>query len=711
MLELIRQFVAGLVLLAGWGAWFWSFSRNSGKNNRGWWIWCALAGFSFQALLVQQACYWGLPVRLSSWVSFSLAAVGLLQARLWRSRRSGSPVKLSGIGPVTVMCVVLGVIQSVALLSRGPAHFFGRAEVDQVNYVYCAQALEDEGAANRERDAGLFPWLAKARPLVQQRITQSVVHAEISALSATDAQSAWGATTVIFIWLLGLAVAGALLSWGLPTASCALAGLVAGALPAVTQTALDGFLSQLSVLWVFVALPGMLSRPRDGGLYARSIFLGTALAYLFCAYTEYFFVGAAVAVAACATRFGLKTAALQIGMAFGVAAALSAGYLSRAAEFFVQQLSAGLTPGMLAYWFPRSGTWAGWGELFLGPAPSGWAVAGGLIVIGALLVGVAAQRFRCLRMLVLEILAPWIATIFVVRALPEFPSYAFAKLTTLAVAPVFTTLCLLSYRGGRTARMCVATVVVLVASTAFFATILAQARVSRGERLIADADLQHIRQDSGRIAELMRSSAKKIVTEDHPHRVAWLCYFFRNYPMYVTYAAVGDRVFPAMNFDFRRPPFEEEKVVTIDGERVDVSAVYEPFPSVVVTGGTKLRDKPYQEWQAGDALNVTLQFGSVDRIYRRWLAFEIVSASPNASTVTLQTQDRMVSVEPNVRWVVPLVTRNGLSQVVFRPSDPSTYVVRIYGPEPVTPDLLPPTGFSVVKRPEEKRTKTDSKLP
>ena len=190
-------------------------------------------------------------------------------------------------------------------IRQGLEWYYGKGHFDQINYVLLAEFLKEEPYSTSEQDIGLRPWLVgpvgfqvtaeqlgmSSGPglemigLKKERIGQSIITAEISVWSGTDGKGGYAATVIFFLTLLAICLYVFLRETGIDRFMAGSGALLAAFLPAVTRLSLDGFLSQVSILFVF---PFFASLLRHEELSARSftLFFSLTLAYLVAAYSE-----------------------------------------------------------------------------------------------------------------------------------------------------------------------------------------------------------------------------------------------------------------------------------------------------------------------------------------------------------------------------------------------------------------------------------------
>src|SRR5258708_38174005 len=90
--------------------------------------------------------------------------------------------------------------------------------------------------------------------LKDERIGHSVITAEISVLSQTNAKSSYAATVIFFLLSLAICLYVLLRDIGINRLTAGLGAFLPTILPAITRLTLDGFLSQTAVLFVFCLL-------------------------------------------------------------------------------------------------------------------------------------------------------------------------------------------------------------------------------------------------------------------------------------------------------------------------------------------------------------------------------------------------------------------------------------------------------------------------
>jgi hypothetical protein len=243
------------------------------------------AGIFLAVLIPQNLIYLGVPVRFSAWILFGLAAfqLGRHRRRLggWlRSARSN--VDLGALGVVILVTVAF---HSVVPVQQGIDSYYGKAGIDQINYVFLAEFLKEEPYKTDFQDVGLRPWLLMGLSFKHQRIGQSVVTAEISVLSGTDAKRAYAATFIFFLAALAICLYFLLREIGVNSFTAAAGAILPTIFPGITHLFLYGFLSQVAALFVFVFFAVLLQR-RDLNARSFTALFSLGLAYLIAVYSE-----------------------------------------------------------------------------------------------------------------------------------------------------------------------------------------------------------------------------------------------------------------------------------------------------------------------------------------------------------------------------------------------------------------------------------------
>ena len=211
-----------------------------------------MGGFFLVVLIPQNLVYLGVPVRISAWLLLAGALVQVWLCRhnsvAWiRTFYSNADIRM--LAAVILLTVTF---HSVVPIQQGLKWYYGKGLPDHLNYVEIAEFLKDEPYGTSEQDVGLRPWLLKTATILKKwRIGQSIITAEISVWSGTDGKGGYAATVIFFLALLAICLYVFLRDIGIDCFMAGSGALLAALLPAVTRLSLNGFLSQISILFVF----------------------------------------------------------------------------------------------------------------------------------------------------------------------------------------------------------------------------------------------------------------------------------------------------------------------------------------------------------------------------------------------------------------------------------------------------------------------------
>jgi hypothetical protein len=155
-------------------------------------------GLFLLVLLPQNLVYLGVPVRFSAWLALGLAAFQFYRCR--REFRSWLRIFL-----VNADNKALGIVMLLTAIFHGAVPvqlslnaYYGKAGLDFYPYTLLAQYLRDESYKTDTSQFGLRPSAFFAIRYTHERIGQSIVQAEVSVFSQTNAQSGFAATVVFF---------------------------------------------------------------------------------------------------------------------------------------------------------------------------------------------------------------------------------------------------------------------------------------------------------------------------------------------------------------------------------------------------------------------------------------------------------------------------------------------------------------------------------
>jgi hypothetical protein len=575
------QFLALLLTAAGWGFWlFRCFDRRRARRPEDALL-CGVAGLCACWLFQQDLVYLGLRLAWSAWIAAAIALLGVggIWRRIAASRAGDAGGWRRWLAPASVVILVFG-FQARGVVYHGPSDYYGYASQDQVNYVQLAEFLIEKPYSTELRDVGLQPWLVKGIDTKNGRIGQSVAVGYLAVITGADAKAAYGSVSVFFVALLAVSVLALLRGLGAGRVMAWLGGLWAGALPAVTQAHLDGFLSQTSTLFFLPAAALAVCSARRNPQRSLVV-VSLLLAFLLSAYSEIYVIGLAFVLALTLVTFELRwQQRLTLILAcLVIPPIVLAPYSGNCLRFLIGQYQAAVVDSSaLTIWVPHAGTWRGWSQAFL-VAPSHHAglvraqILAGFVILGLILHGIFSSRLSRRTQLAVMVGVP-AAVLAVLLSADPFPKYAFGKLT-VCFAPLGVALAVLGIR-----RL-----------SLILATSLRLGALARwGERgvvvvlLVLAAWASSTKLDvvlaNGAGLPTMNSPATRTVfreLEAHPERLyllreghfilnAWMCYHARHARgVYSDAGQIGDCIMSPDDFAFRRVPAHPGPVWEIRG--------------------------------------------------------------------------------------------------------------------------------------------------
>jgi hypothetical protein len=273
-------------------------------------LFSSMGGLFLVVLIPENLVYLGVPVRISGWLILGVALVPV-----WMCRRKFSAwIRLfysnADLRTLAVIILLTITFHGIVPIRQGLEWYYGKGHFDQINYVLLAEFLKEEPYSTSEQEIGLRPWLvrpvgfqdttgrlgagseqqAEMMGLKKVRLGQSVITAEISVWSGTDGKGGYAATVIFFLTLLAICLYVVLRETGINRFMAGSGALLAALLPVVTRLSLDGFLSQMSILFVF---PFFASLLRHEELSTRSftLFFSLTIAFLVAVYSEFAPIG------------------------------------------------------------------------------------------------------------------------------------------------------------------------------------------------------------------------------------------------------------------------------------------------------------------------------------------------------------------------------------------------------------------------------------
>ena len=556
-----------------------------------------LSGFFLVVLIPQNLVYFGVPVRISAWFILSAALVQLWLARLeliaW-TRKFCADIEIRAVAVVILLVIAFhGLIP----IKQGLEWYYGKGYSGQLDDVLLAEFLKEEPYSTTEQDIGLHPWLLASvgfRDSAEQlgmspgpglemiglkeaNIACSIVTAENSVWSGTNAKGGYAATVIFSIALLAICVYVFLRETGASRFFAGAGALLAAFLPAVTRLTLNGLLSQGSVLFIFPFF-GILLRQQDLSARSFTLFYSLTLAYLVAAHSEIapigfcvFFLGVMFV-----RRDQFRAKRLMLMSTILLAVLINPYYLSNFIQFLVQQYYNTVHAPFLEQMAPRIFTLPGWSELIFGVIPSSpWALFfdGCTVLLGLLFLAGTVFLSGRDRLIFGAILLPFILVSLFLATHTENSIYPIAKMILsilpFLVAPVFVALSKVvakdqnRWTGVVKKSLCAMIIAAAAAgSVRYYSEVLDDQGALRYAREIRFVEV---------CRELEEVSNKRIVIfETHPLLTPWLCYHARHNDVYFDGRFLGDPAIPQPDPFSKMPDLQTVDFVATRDQLVDL---------------------------------------------------------------------------------------------------------------------------------------------
>jgi hypothetical protein len=486
------------------------------------------------------------PVRISAWFLLGLAALQFyLGRREWtgwiRTLRRDTDIQVLGI--VAMLTVTF---HSVVPVQQGIDSYYGTAHPDQLNYVFLAEFLKEKPYSTDLRDVGHQPWLMMPVRLKDERIGQSVITAEISFLSNTNAKSSYAATVIFFLLALAICLYVLFRDIGIDRLTAALGAFLPTILPAITRLTLDGFLSQTAVLFVFVFFANLLHR-RDLNARSFTFFFSLGLAYLIAAYSELAPFGC------CSFLLGafwirpetFRGKRLMVWCAVLLVAFLNPFYIRNLIAFLAGQYFTAAIGRFMDDLAPHVLTVGGWSEILFGVVDQQWKLcfelAGVLFAVVAVIGFVLLQRSE--KLVFGSILLPVFGIACYLATRVPLPAYPLAKLI-FSFSPF---VCVLAFTAISRFALPKANQLASLLRTSLLVSLVVTAAcgsIKEYRGVVNKSEfLQYLRDPSFvevcRGLELIRDK-KVLLCDTNPFRLAWLCYHARKNNVYCQARQIGN---------------------------------------------------------------------------------------------------------------------------------------------------------------------------
>ena len=375
--------------------------------------------------------------------------------------------------------------------------------------------------------------------------------------------------------------------------------LLAAFLPAITRLSLDGFLSQVSVLFVFPFFAILL---RHEALSARSftLFFSLTLAYLVAAYSEIapfgfctLFLGVMFV-----RRDKMHSKRLMLMSAVLLIALVNPYYLRNLIEFLGQQYYYAANLASLENLAPSLQTLRGWSALLFGTiasAPFALFFDGCALLLGLLVLAGAIFLSRRDRLIFGAILMPAILVILYLATRTPPSYYPIAKITLtllpFVIGLVFVALSRVAANNqdrsiGVLKKLFPAMIVVAAAAGSFryYSEVLKNKDLLRFVREPRFLDVC-------RALEKIKNK-RVLVFETHPLLTPWLCYHARHNNVYFDGRLISDSPVPP-NLPFSKIPnldnvdfvVTRDRIVDLRAAPVSCLALIDDIPDDNPTDG------------------------------------------------------------------------------------------------------------------------------
>jgi hypothetical protein len=603
----------------------------------------AVGGFSLVVLIAQNLVYLGVPVQISAWL-----LLGVALAQVWWCRRKfvvwGRAFCSNGdVRALAVVILLTVTFHGIVPVRQGLGWYYGKGHFDQINYVLLAEFLKEEPYSTSQEEIGLRPWLVgtvgfhdptgqlssgaglETIGLKKVRIGQSIVTAEIGVWSWTDGKGSYAATVVFFLTLLAICVYGFLRQTGIDRFLAGAGALLAAFLPVVTRLSLDGFLSQISVLFVF-PLFGCLLRPHDLSARSFTLLFSLTLAYLISAYSEIAPIGL------CTLFLGvmfvrqdkMRVKRLILMSAILLIALMNPYYLGNLIQFLGYQYN--LAAGAPSLWdnvMPNVLTLRGWSEIIFGtisPAPFASFIDLCALLLGVLFLGGAILLPGSAKLLFGAILLPPFLLVLYLAIRTPFSYYPIAKIT-LTILPCVIGLVFVpvsrfaANNGDRAVGALTKVLCAIVVAAAAAGSACYYSEVLNNQGLVGIFREPRFLEVCRKLEEINKK--RVLVFETHPLLSAWLCYHARHNEVYFDGRLLSDSPIPASLPFSKIPDLKNIDFVVTRDRILDLKA-----PSIPCL--TSVDDTPGEDWGDG---RIRYWLGPPARL--RFLALRPMSANLN----------------------------------------------------------------------------------
>jgi hypothetical protein len=555
-------------------------------------------GLFLLVLVAQNLVYLGLPVGISAWLLLGVALVQVWWCRHNFLARIRTLYISADIRTLTVVIFLILLLHGIVPIRQGLEWYYGKGHEDQLNCVLTAEFLKEEPYGTSGKEIALRPWLVRpvgnqetakemavipepeeeTIALKKEKIGQSVLMAEISVWSGTDAKGGYAAAVISSLTLLAICLYVLLRQTGLDHFMAGSGALAGAFLPAVTRLSLDGFQSEASILFVFPFLAIMLQH-REFSARSFTLFFSLTLAYLVAAYPEIapiafctFFLGVMLV-----RQDKFRSKRLILMGAILLIALMNPFYQRNLVGFLSRQYYLAANGHYLEHTVPNVLTLRGWSELIFGTVTSAsFALFFDYcaLLLGLLFLTGAIVLSRRDKLIFGAILLPIILVIFCFAA-PTPPSYYPIAKMTLTILPfaiglVFVALARVAAknrdrsRGAVKKLLCAVVVAAAAAGSArYYSAVLHNEGLLR---YVREPRFQNVCRELEEI-----KNKRVLIFETHPLLTPWLCYHARHNDVYFSARLTSDSSFPDLD-SLRFPDLGNIDLVVTRGQILDLRA-------------------------------------------------------------------------------------------------------------------------------------------
>jgi hypothetical protein len=558
-----------------------------------------LGGLFLVVLGAQNLVYLGVPVRISAWLLLGVALVQVWWCRHQFPNRMRTLCANADIRTLAVIILLVILFHAIVPIRQGLEWYYGKGHDDQLNCVLTAEFLKEEPYGTTGKEVALRPWLvrpvgnqetAKQMAMItgpeegmialkKEKIGQSILMAEISVWSGTDAKGGYAAAVIFSVTFLAICLYLLLRQTGLDHFMAGSGALAAAFLPAVTRLSLDGFLSEASILFVFPFFAIMLQH-RELSARSFTLFFSLTLAYLVAAYPEIapiafctFFLGVMLVRE---DKFRFKRLMLMSAML--LIALMNPFYLLNVIGFLARQYYLAVNGHFLERTVPNVLTLRGWSELIFGTftsAPFALFFDYCAILLGLLLLTGAIGLSRRDKLIFGAGLLPVILVIFCF-ATPTPPSYYPIAKITLTILPfaiglVFVALSrVAATNADRAVGVLKKLLCAFIVAAAAAGSVRYYSEVLNNEGLLTYVREPRFQNVCRELEEI--KNKRLLIFETHPLLTPWLCYHARHNDVYFNVSLTSDPSFPDVDSSSKVPDLANIDFVVTRSQILDLRA-------------------------------------------------------------------------------------------------------------------------------------------